>query len=86
MKKVCFITDGLAVGGAEKFFITVVNKLKSLQIEPLVILLNDDNPLIDELGKDIKYIIIKKGFVEVEKLIKRLHNTYIKIHNILIKA
>jgi glycosyltransferase involved in cell wall biosynthesis len=59
-KKIAFIIHGLSVGGAERFFISLVNSLFQIGFEPHVILLGDNNPLLGELNKDVKTQIVRR--------------------------
>jgi glycosyltransferase involved in cell wall biosynthesis len=59
-KRVAFIIHGLVVGGAEKFFISVVNYFFVKGYQPFVVLLGDDNPLLPELHNSVEYVIIKR--------------------------
>lgn len=63
-KKILFLAPGLVVGGAEKFLIALINGLSSEVFDMELILLNDNNPLIDQVRKDINIKIFarKKKF------------------------
>lgn len=60
--RVAFLIHGLVVGGAEKFFISLVNHFQRTGHAPLVILLSDDNALFPELDPDVNSIIIKRSY------------------------
>ncbi|MDP4263354.1 MAG: glycosyltransferase [Bacteroidota bacterium] len=60
--RVAFLIHGLVVGGAEKFFISLVNHFYRTGREPLVILLSDDNALFPELDRGVESIIIKRSY------------------------
>lgn len=60
--RIAFIINGLPVGGAEKFFITVVNHFNAMGFEPLVVLLNNQNQLLHELNPNVQVnTIIKRS-------------------------
>jgi len=61
-ENVAFVIHSLKIGGSEKFFINVVNHLQNEGYVPLVILLGDNNPLINELDKKIKIVVINRKF------------------------
>jgi len=60
--KVAFLIHGLVVGGAEKFFISLVNDFYRSGHNPLVILLSDDNALFPEMEPGVNSVIIKRKF------------------------
>ena len=60
--KVAFLIHGLVVGGAEKFFISLVNHFYQSGHDPLVILLSDDNELFPEMDPGVNSIIIKRKY------------------------
>ncbi|MBL7742104.1 MAG: glycosyltransferase [Chitinophagaceae bacterium] len=60
--RVAFLIHGLVVGGAEKFFISLVNHFYQSGRNPLVILLSDDNELFPEMDPGVNSIIIKRSF------------------------
>src|SRR3954471_24812896 len=60
--RVAFLIHGLVVGGAEKFFISLVNHFYRSGRDPLVILLSDDNALFPEMDPEVKSIIIKRKY------------------------
>lgn len=60
--RVAFLIHGLVVGGAEKFFISLVNDFYRSGHNPLVILLSDDNALFPEMDPGVNSIIIKRKF------------------------
>src|SRR5689334_2743467 len=60
--KVAFLIHGLVVGGAEKFFISLVNHFYGTGRDPLVILLSDDNALFPEMDPGVNSVIIKRKF------------------------
>jgi glycosyltransferase involved in cell wall biosynthesis len=61
-EQIAFISNGLKVGGAERFSISVVNALAERGHRPLVISLSDHNPLSHELNPGIEFIAIKRLF------------------------
>jgi len=60
--RVAFLIHGLVVGGAEKFFISLVNHFYRSGHDPLVILLSDDNALFPEMDPGVNSVIIKRKF------------------------
>jgi glycosyltransferase involved in cell wall biosynthesis len=60
--RVAFLIHGLVVGGAEKFFISLVNDFYRSGHDPVVILLSDENALFPELDPGVNSIIIKRKF------------------------
>lgn len=60
--RVAFLIHGLVVGGAEKFYISLVNHFYRSGHNPLVILLSDENALFGELDAGVESIIIKRKF------------------------
>ena len=61
-ENVAFVIHSLKIGGSEKFFINVVNHLQKEGYNPLVILLGDNNPMINELDKNLKIQVINRKF------------------------
>lgn len=60
--RVAFLIHGLVVGGAEKFFISLVNHFYRSGHDPLVILLSDDNALFQEMDEGVNSVILKRKF------------------------
>jgi glycosyltransferase involved in cell wall biosynthesis len=60
--KIAFVIHGLHVGGAEKFFVDLVNGFHSAGYKPIVIILDDYNSLIKEIHKDIRYILLPRKY------------------------
>lgn len=60
--RVAFLIHGLVVGGAEKFFISLVNHFYRAGRNPLVILLSNDNALFQEMDPGVHSIIITRKF------------------------
>ncbi|HLG40180.1 MAG TPA: glycosyltransferase, partial [Chitinophagaceae bacterium] len=60
--RVAFLIHGLVVGGAEKFFISLVNHFYRSGHDPLVILLSDDSELFPEMDPGINSIILKRKY------------------------
>ena len=60
--RVAFLIHGLVVGGAEKFFISLVNHFYKSGHDPLVILLSDDNALFPEMDPGVKSVIIQRKY------------------------
>lgn len=60
--RVAFLIHGLVVGGAEKFFISLVNHFYRSGHNPLVILLSDENALFGEMDTGVESVIIKRKY------------------------
>jgi glycosyltransferase involved in cell wall biosynthesis len=60
--RLAFIIHGLVVGGAEKFFISLVNDHYRSGQNPFVILLSDENALFPEMDPGVDCIIIKRKY------------------------
>lgn len=60
--KIIFVSNGLKVGGAEKFTINLINGFVAQGFQPILILLNDENPLLVEIDKSVKHYILKRRF------------------------
>ena len=61
-KRIAFVINGLPVGGAEKFLISIVNHFFSIGSEPIVILLSDQKALLHELNPNVQVQIILKKY------------------------
>src|SRR4051812_34780851 len=59
-QKIAFLIHGLVVGGAEKFFINVVNDYYKAGYDPVVILLSDFNPLRHEFLPGVNSMVITR--------------------------
>lgn len=57
-----FVIHGLSMGGAEKFLIYLVNKLKREGYMPIIISLSNDMALLDEVDKDIRVITVLRKY------------------------
>jgi glycosyltransferase involved in cell wall biosynthesis len=60
--KIAFLIHGLVVGGAEKFFINLVNYYYKAGYDPVVILLSDFNPLKPEILPGVNTIHITRKY------------------------
>jgi glycosyltransferase involved in cell wall biosynthesis len=60
--RIAFLIHGLVVGGAEKFFISLVNHFHRSGHDPLVILLSDDNALFSEMDQGVRSVIIQRKY------------------------
>jgi hypothetical protein len=60
--KIAFLIHGLVVGGAEKFFINLVNYYHKAGYEPVVILLSDFNPLRPEIMPGVNTVLITRKY------------------------
>ena len=72
--KVAFVIHGLPMGGAEKFLISLVNDFQRKNMNPLLILLSNDNKLINEVDKNVTIVeILKKNRFDlgISKRIKK---------------
>jgi glycosyltransferase involved in cell wall biosynthesis len=77
--RVAFLIHGLVVGGAEKFFISLVNHFYRSGHNPLVILLSDDNALFPEMDPGVNSVIIKRKYkydLRVGRKIKAVLNEH----------
>jgi glycosyltransferase involved in cell wall biosynthesis len=80
-KRIAFVINGLPVGGAEKFLISIVNHFFSIGYEPIVILLNDQIALLHELNPNIQIQTIKKKY-RFDLFVSFRIRYFIKSHNI----
>ena len=72
--KVAFVIHGLPMGGAEKFLISLVNDFQRKKMNPLLILLSNDNKLISEVDKNVTIVeILKKNRFDLG-ISKRIKN------------
>ena len=72
--KVAFVIHGLPMGGAEKFLISLVNDFQRKNMNPLLILLSNDNKLISEIDKNVTIVeILKKNRFDLG-ISKRIKN------------
>ena len=72
--KVAFVIHGLPMGGAEKFLISLVNDFQRKNMNPLLILLSNDNKLINEVDKNVTIVeILKKNRFDLG-ISKRIKN------------
>ena len=72
--KVAFVIHGLPMGGAEKFLISLVNDFQRKKMNPLLILLSNDNKLISEIDKNVTIVeILKKNRFDLG-ISKRIKN------------
>jgi glycosyltransferase involved in cell wall biosynthesis len=76
-KKIIFSIHGLSTGGAEKFLVSLVNKLDYSQFDCMIISYSKNNPLACELNKEVKLKIFSrnskfdlKPFLETREYIK----------------
>ena len=60
--KIIFVSNALKVGGAEKFLLNIINGFAARGYQPVLFILDDDNPLMPVLDKSIKTYIFKKKF------------------------
>ena len=60
-KKVIFSIHGLSMGGAEKFLVSLVNKLDNSQFDCTIISYSQNNPLAIELNKEVKLKIFSRN-------------------------
>ncbi|MBI9041324.1 glycosyltransferase [Lutibacter sp.] len=78
-KKILFTIHGLETGGAEKFLISLVNKLDHSKLDCTIISYSKNNPLATELNKEVNLKIFSrnskfdlKPLVESRQFIKNL--------------
>ena len=60
-KKIIFSIHGLSTGGAEKFLVSLVNKLDYSQFDCTIISYSKNNPLAIELNKEVKLEIFSRN-------------------------
>jgi glycosyltransferase involved in cell wall biosynthesis len=60
-KKIIFSVHGLGTGGAEKFLVSLVNKLDDSQFDCTIISYSKNNPLANELNKEVKLKIFSRN-------------------------
>jgi len=60
-KKIIFSIHGLCTGGAEKFLVSLVNKLDYTQFDCTIISYSKNNPLANELNKEVKLKIFSRN-------------------------
>lgn len=60
-KKIIFSVHGLSIGGAEKFLVSLVNKLDYSMFDCTIISYSENNPLATELNKEIKLKIFSRN-------------------------
>lgn len=77
-KKIIFSISGLGTGGAEKFLVSLVNELDYSQFDCTIISYSKNNPLANEINKEVKLEILSrnskfdvKPLVETRKYIKK---------------
>ncbi len=76
--KIAIVSNGLKTGGAEKFLINLINGLSDRQYQLIIILLDDENPLLGALSKSTKVHILKRKFRFDLSLTFKLRKTLIK--------
>ena len=78
-KKIIFSIHGLCTGGAEKFLVSLVNKLDYLQFDCTIISYSKNNPLAIELNKEVKLkIFFRNSKFDLKPLLET--RKYIKIY------
>jgi glycosyltransferase involved in cell wall biosynthesis len=60
--RIAFVIHSLKIGGSERFFLDMVNELGRSGFNPLVVLLERQNPLIDQLNEGIERVVIPRRF------------------------
>jgi glycosyltransferase involved in cell wall biosynthesis len=61
-EKIVFIIQGLIKGGAEFFLINLVNRLTKKGVQPVVIVLSNDIPMIGEIDPAINTYVLTRNF------------------------
>lgn len=59
-KKIIFSIQSLCTGGAEKFLVSLVNKLDYSQFDCTIISYSKNNPLATELNKEVSLLVISR--------------------------
>jgi glycosyltransferase involved in cell wall biosynthesis len=78
-REIAFIIHSLKIGGSEKFFISLVNNFFRRGYDPLVVLLEEENPLLIALDKGIKCVFLTRKFkydLSVSKRIRSVLKEY----------
>ena len=60
--KIAFVIHGLQVGGAEKFFVDLVNGFHQAGYRPLVIVFDQSSPLVKDLHQDIPLVPLPRKY------------------------
>ncbi|WP_299819025.1 glycosyltransferase family 4 protein [uncultured Pontibacter sp.] len=61
-EKIIFIIQRVGVGGAEFFLKTIVNSFIARGIEPILILLSDDNPILNQFDPGIRLYVVPRRY------------------------
>lgn len=76
-ENIVFIIQGLIKGGAEFFLINLINRLLKKGIQPVVIVLSEDIPMLGEIDPAIKTYILTRKFkydLSISKRISKIVN------------
>jgi glycosyltransferase involved in cell wall biosynthesis len=60
--RTAFVIHSLGIGGSEKFFVALVNGFQKAGLQPLVILLERDNPMLPELDTSVETVVMARKF------------------------
>jgi glycosyltransferase involved in cell wall biosynthesis len=74
-EKIVFVIQGLIKGGAEFFLINLINRLVKREIQPTVVVLSDDIPMIGEIDPAIRTYVLTRKFrydLSISKKIARI--------------
>ncbi|MEJ8801482.1 glycosyltransferase [Pontibacter sp. H249] len=61
-EKIVFIIHRVGLGGAELFLKTIVNNFAGRGIKPVLVLLSEDNPILNEFSPEIKVIVAPRRY------------------------
>lgn len=76
-KRILFVMESLARGGAEVLLVTIANALSNLNFEVTILCYKPANELLDSLNGTVKYLYVpQKKFLIVDKLpvVQRFYN------------
>ena len=70
-KKILFSTSSLCIGGAEKFLVSLVNKLDYSKFECIIISYSENNPLATKLNKEVELKVFPRNYkFDLKPLVK----------------
>ena len=61
-RKILFSTSSLCIGGAEKFLVSLVNKLDYSKFECIIISYSENNPLATKLNKEVELKVFPRNY------------------------
>jgi glycosyltransferase involved in cell wall biosynthesis len=70
-RKIIFSTSSLCIGGAEKFLVSLVNKLDYSKFECIIISYSENNPLAKKLNKEVELKVFPRNYkFDLKPLVK----------------